>query len=131
MNVSYQLVKPFKQNVARNFAENSSDKAFLDFVQHHDPLQSRKVSADWVGAMIKWSKRIEHAEPSDLSPLIIQGDKDKAVDFKFNLEVLRQKFSSPQIEMISGARHHLVNESSEYLQQMFALLDQWVESDRI
>jgi len=45
--------------------------------------------------------------------LILQGDRDTTVDWRYNVRLLREKFPSANVEMIPGARHELLNEAAE------------------
>lgn len=107
----YHAVSPFKDYIQRKFAVNTSDIEFLRFLQEEDPLQSKKISSKFVGAMIDYIARVDKAEPVAISPLIIQGDLDGTVDFRRNIPLLVQKFLDPKIVIVEGARHQVVNES--------------------
>jgi len=120
--LSYYLLGPFVKGIARQFSENTNDPAFLPFLKA-DPLQPRRLPTAWVGALAKWIKRIEAAPRSTRSPWVVQGDGDMTVDWRHNLEVLKDKFVEPQILMVSGAKHHLANELPAMRQQYFAFLD--------
>ena len=119
--LSYQLLSPFVSQIARRYSENSSDSAFLDFVRR-DPLQAQNLPTAWVGALARWIPRIENAPASAQRPLIIQGDADMTVDWRHNLEVLRDKFRGAEQLILPGARHHLVNEAPGQRQRLFDLL---------
>ncbi|KAA8714402.1 alpha/beta hydrolase [Pseudomonas cannabina] len=110
--VSYHLLRPFVNGIARRFTENSNAPAFLPFLLA-DPLQPNRLPTAWVGALEKWVRRIEGAPRSQRSPIIVQGEADMTVDWSHNLTVLKDKFSQPQILMLGHARHHLANESPE------------------
>lgn len=120
--ISYHLLSPFVRQIPRRFSENSSDAAFIDFVHNLDPLQPRNLPTAWVGALKQWVPRIEGAGRSRHSPLIIQGEQDMTVDWRYNLEVLQDKFSQPQILRLPEARHHLANESEGLRQRYFDFL---------
>lgn len=107
--LSYRLLRHFVNGVQRQFSENSNDPAFLPFLQA-DPLQPRRLPTAWVGALMNWVKRIEAAPPSMRRPLIVQGEADGTVDWRYNLKVLKAKFADPQILLLPEARHHLANE---------------------
>lgn len=107
--LSYRLLRPFVNGIQRQFSENSNDPAFLPFLQA-DPLQPRRLPTAWVGALMSWVKRIEAAPPSTRRPLIVQGEADGTVDWRYNLKVLKAKFADPQILLLPEARHHLANE---------------------
>ncbi|MGE1083237.1 alpha/beta hydrolase [Pseudomonas shirazensis] len=107
--LSYRLLRHFVNGIQRQFSENSNDPAFLPFLQA-DPLQPRRLPTAWVGALMRWVKRIEAAPPSTRRPLIVQGEADGTVDWRYNLKVLKAKFADPQILLLPEARHHLANE---------------------
>lgn len=109
----YQILR-HRGGTARTFRNNSSDEVFVNFLRDQDPLQHRRIEAPWVGAMIRYTKRILRSKPSDYSPLVLQGDFDETVDFTFNIAALQRFFQQPKIVMLHGARHHLVNESLQY-----------------
>ena len=94
-----------------------------------DPLQARKLPLSWIDAMVEWMVHFEHHAESDLSPLVIQGEHDATVDWKYNLSVLNQKFN-PRVLRIEGARHHLVNEAEDIRKQIFDYLDQFISIAR-
>lgn len=120
--LSYQLVRHFVDAIPRRFSDNSSDRAFLDFVQSRDPLQPDTLPTAWVGALSRWVPRIEAAPRSAHSPLIIQGDADMTVDWRHNLRVLQDKFAEPELLLLPQARHHLANESAALRQRYFDFL---------
>lgn len=119
--LSYYLLKPFVTGIARRFTENSNAPAFLPFLLA-DPLQPNRLPTAWVGALAQWIVRIESAPRSTRSPLIIQGEADMTVDWLHNLNVLKDKFSEPQILMLGPARHHLANELPELRARYFDFL---------
>jgi alpha-beta hydrolase superfamily lysophospholipase len=114
VRMAHALISPFRDYVKRVFSGNSNDPDFLDFLQHRDPLQSLRLSSHWVGALKEWVPRFLDASPSDYSPLILQGDEDGTVDWRFNLPAIRERFRSPRVEILHGACHHLANEAPEY-----------------
>ncbi|MDE1168365.1 MAG: alpha/beta hydrolase [Pseudomonas sp.] len=123
---SYRLLRPFVKGIARRFSENTNDPTFMPFLQA-DPLQPMRLPTAWVGALVKWVKRIEAAPASARSPLIIQGEADMTVDWPYNLEVLKRKFDTPQVLMLPEARHHLANELPELRARYFEFLDARME----
>jgi alpha-beta hydrolase superfamily lysophospholipase len=91
-------------------------------VHHLDPLQPRSLPTSWVGALTHWVPRIEAAGRSEHSPLIIQGEADMTVDWRYNLDVLQDKFHQPQILRLADARHHLANENEALRKRYFDYL---------
>lgn len=125
--VSLRLLGGFVQQLGRRFTENSTDQAFLDFIRERDPLQSQVLPVAWVQALEKWIPRIEQAEPTAHTPLVIQGQLDGTVDWQHNMRVLEQKFDNPKMFFLPKARHHLANEDAlirrEYLAWLAAELE--------
>ena len=119
----HSLVKPFRDYVRRSFWVNSNDPEFGHFLQHQDPLQSQVMSAKWVSALKRWIPDFERASRVKISPIIIQGDMDETVDWRHNLNVIEDKFSSPEIHLLSGARHQLANESAAFREKINRILD--------
>ncbi|WP_010485580.1 alpha/beta hydrolase [Pseudomonas sp. S9] len=120
--LSYHLLKPFVRKISRRFTENSHDAEFIDFLHPHDSLQPQCLPTAWVGSLARWVLHIEMAPPSPRSPLIIQGESDMTVDWRHNLQVLKEKFKAPKILLLPEARHHMANESQLYRDQYFAFL---------
>lgn len=120
--LSYRLLSPFVREIPRRFSENSSDATFIDFVHNLDPLQPRSLPTAWVGALAQWVPKIEAAGRSEHSPLIVQGEADMTVDWRYNLEVLQDKFRQPEILRLPAARHHLANENEALRRDYFDFL---------
>lgn len=124
----FALSRPFLSSTKRKFSENSHDTAFLSFLKLKDPLQSQRLQRDWILAMLKYQKDFRKAQINRQSVNIIQGTADTTVDWQYNLEKFREKFPNAAIEEIAGARHHLVNESKPYREQVFASIKQALEA---
>lgn len=121
--LSYWMLRPFVNGIARRFSENTNDPTFLPFLLA-DPLQPRRLPTAWVGALLAWVRRIEVAPTSGRRPLIVQGEEDMTVDWRYNLDVLKGKFDAPQILMLPEARHHLANELPEIRRRYFEFIEQ-------
>ena len=121
---TYHTVRHFTQQVPRRFSENSSDPAFLTFLRQQDPLQSRFVTTRWVGAMMDWERRVQclPAACAPIAPLVVQGECDGTVDWRYNLPWLQQRFAQLKPLKITTARHHLVNEAKPLRESVFAHL---------
>ena len=121
-NWLYYLLKPFVRKIPRRYSNNSHDKTFVDFAHYEDPLQSRYLSVVWTGAMKEWLERFPFLKPINVPALLIQGDDDHTVNWRYNLPAIQEKIQGLHIVMIPGARHQLVNESEAFRQQVFATL---------
>ncbi|KAF1052238.1 MAG: Monoacylglycerol lipase [Stenotrophomonas maltophilia] len=122
--LSYHLLRPFVRSIARRFSENSTDAAFLTFLRDHDPLQPRILPTAWVGALSRWIPHIEGAPNSAQRLLVVQGDADETVDWRYNLKVLERKFERVECLLLTGARHHLANESEILRRRYFQFLSE-------
>ena len=118
----YLLTHRFLQRIDRVFLPNSGDWNFVEFIKTKDPLQARHLSLEWIGAMKRWISEFMELPASDFPITIIQGDRDATVDWKGNLDLLRDKFPNSRVHMLSGAQHHLVNETQKIREKIFALI---------
>lgn len=125
----YAAGRLFIRHLPRVFSVNSHDEEFLDFLKHADPLQPRRLSLAWVGAMKQWIKRFETFAPRKEAVLVIQGDDDNTVDWRHNVERIRSRLPASQIKVIPGGRHHLVAESAPYRAQVFAAIKSYLEQE--
>lgn len=124
------LANPFVDSVPRVFRASSSDQAYLEFVRS-DPLQAHAVPLDWFEALVEWSAEIEE-RPAYLRPVkILQGTADVIVDWRYNLELLARKFPGVEINLLTGARHQLLNEAPAIRQRVFARIGELLESSPV
>jgi|TARA_Y100000310_G_scaffold262094_1_gene271685 lysophospholipase len=107
----------------RSFSVNSHDPEFLEFLSKRDSLQSTVLPLRWVTALKDWIGEFNELPTSALRVTVIQGTEDRTVDWKYNMKVVSEKFPNLTIHYLSGARHHLVNESEPYRKKMFAFID--------
>ena len=111
----------------RKFSGNSHDREFLRFLQQDDSLQSRILPRDWILAMVDYQRRFAKAANSDKKLHVIQGTGDETVDWEYNLLKIMKKFPASKSYWIEGARHHLINESPQYRDQVFSLIGRIVD----
>lgn len=122
----YAFYRAFTEKAPRVPQRNSSDKDFLSFNRHSDYLHCRYVSLDWVGALYDWNDRLEAMPVCDKEVLILQGDRDTTVDWRYNIRLLQGKFPAAKVEMIQGARHELFNETTKYRQETIEQIIQYL-----
>ncbi|HEX7036744.1 MAG TPA: alpha/beta hydrolase [Pseudomonadales bacterium] len=118
----YAIARRFVRERPRVFRSNTDNREFLEFLRDRDPLQARVLPVQWVTAMVAWRERFERYPPSDIAPLVIQGQADMTVDWRYNMRVIERLFR-PRIFYIPGARHHLVNEVPAIRAQIFQAID--------
>ncbi len=120
--VLHTFLGPFLRTWKRVFMPNSHDNDFIRFLKEKDPLQSRTVSIDWVGALRRWVKEIEATDPLGHPVTIIQGQDDTTVDWKHNIPQLQKLLPNADVKFLPEGRHQLVNESVPIRNQVF----EWV-----
>lgn len=120
----FHMLKHFLNQVPRRYTANSHDAAFLRFLRTDDPMQRGEIPLSWIAAMQNWADYIETAQPRLGAVTCIQGMSDGTVDWHHNLRVLMRAYPQLKVELIEGARHHLVNESPEYRGRAFDAIDQ-------
>lgn len=120
-----RLLSPFMSSVQRNFSVNSSDREFLEFVKR-DPLQCRRTSLRWVGALRIWLRGLARRDLGVGAALVIQGDADGTVDWRYNIDFVRALFPGSHVEYLPGAGHQLANEAESYRRTYLALVVDWL-----
>lgn len=125
IRIAYALLHRFIDGTKRNFAENSSNKNFLTFIRQ-DPLQSKKISVRWVGALKRWLADLPMKDLGMGPILVLQGDADETVAWRRNMIDMPILAPDCKIIYLKGAGHHLANESDEirarYLPEIDAYL---------
>ena len=124
----FNLSRRFLHSTPRTFTDHSHDREFIDFIRGNDALQSQRLPRDWVLAMIDYHKRFAGAGSVEQPLHVIQGSGDDTVDWQYNLPQIMAKFTGSQTYMVTDARHHLVNESPEYRERIFTIIDKVIES---
>ena len=94
-----------------------------------DPLQSRYLSVRWVSAMKAWLGWVELCEPLAFPALLIQGDADQTVDWRYNLSVYQYLLPDMQIVRVERGHHHLANETGERWQHIAAVVGSWCREE--
>lgn len=125
IQLAHTLLRRFVHSVPRRFSDSSSDPAFVAS-QRSDPLQSTVVPVRWVGAMRRWQAGLPGGS-LDLGPaLVLQGDRDDTVDWRYNMVAIARLFPGSRIEYLEGAGHHLANESEALRRRYLDLVDAYV-----
>lgn len=114
---TYKAYVQFTDKIGRFHRKNSSDKEYLIFNKTQDYLHAKYLSLKWVKALFDWNDKIEPMAACDRGVLVLQGDKDGTVDWKYNMELIEKKFPNADIKKIGGANHELFNEAVDYKQK--------------
>jgi alpha-beta hydrolase superfamily lysophospholipase len=130
IRVAYWVGQKFLERVPRKFGTNSSYKPFTHFIEHDDPLQTKYISVRWVDALLRWESRFEYFPALDKPILIIQGQRDTTVDWRYNIPAIRRKFPRAKYLPLQDAYHHLANETPEIRQKIEAAMDMYFDDDK-
>ncbi|MBU2615225.1 MAG: alpha/beta fold hydrolase [Elusimicrobia bacterium] len=123
-NIIYFVLKNFVKSVRRNLADGTSDKAFVKFFKN-DPLVPGRISVSWVKALLEWNKNMLARNPLARKIKVVQGTKDHVVDWKYNLEFIKSKFTAVEIELIENADHNLCNETEPFRKMTLAIINSY------
>lgn len=122
----YKLLGRRIKNVARDFSvANTHDIEFHNFLKSYDPLQARRLSTRWVGALDEWVRNFAEQPVVDTPLLIVQGTADMVVDWQANVPLIKAHFTCVQVNMIEGARHHLANEADPWRKAIYTGISQF------
>ncbi len=125
--LAFRLVGSIISDIPRRLdIANSHDAEFHNFLNFHDPLQSRSLSLRWVAALDHWVTNFKNQPVSEIPVLIVQGTDDRVVDWQQNLPAIQAHFSRHQVNIIEGARHHLVNEAEPWRSAIFSSVSQFL-----
>ncbi|MDX1694671.1 MAG: alpha/beta hydrolase [Ketobacteraceae bacterium] len=127
---AHSVISRFVDYVPRKFTLNSHDEDFLRFLREDDVLQSRYLSAHWVGALKRWIPKIESARHSERSVLVVQGQEDTTVDWKHNMKVLHSKFQNLEVCYLPAMRHQVVNEIDPIRNEVFELARDYLDKSQ-
>ena len=118
----FSIVRPFVDKLPRVYQKTTGDARYLEFKEYHDPLQTDQVDPSWVRALYSWNEEIEKHPPAPFDLRIVQGDLDRVVDFRYNLEFLLDAVPGSEIVMIPGARHEIPKEEPEMKRQLTEMM---------
>jgi len=125
VRVGHSLLHRFTETLERKFNQNSSDLDFLGFVRQ-DPLQCHRVSLRWIGALKRWLRELPLKDLGVGPLLVLQGDNDGTVDWKYNMPAVGQLFPGSLIDYLPGAGHQLANESDAIRSDYSARIDSYL-----
>lgn len=118
----------FLDYLPRLYTVNTSNKEMMEFVKRIDPLQDKKASVQWVSSLYEWHDRIQSYPELNCKLLVLQGDQDTTVDWRYNIPFLQKRIKDISIEIIKRGRHHLFNESAEHLNKVFSHIEGYLST---
>ncbi len=123
---AHRVLKYLIKSLPRKFAPNSSDNEFLEFLRERDPLQHRGLPLAWVGALKKWLPWFVALPCSRAKVLIVQGDADNTVDWRYNVPLLQSKYPQSELVMLAGGHHHLAKEGLVQREKLWRACDSFL-----
>ena len=129
--ISLFIFGPFLRSIPRAFANNSNDPDFLHFLKYDDPLQSQRLPTRWAKALQRWIAQFQGYKTYGRPILVVQGNADITVDWRYNLGHIKRHFPAVDIHMIDGARHHLLGESTEFRTVIQSMLDRYLTAQGV
>ena len=125
---AHLVLHRFIDSTKRGFADNSSDKTFLAFIRQ-DPLQSKKISIAWIGALRRWLADLPMRDLGIGPVLVLQGDRDGTVAWRRNMKDIPSLVPECQIVYLAGAGHHLANESESIRREYMEQIDTFLQNE--
>ncbi|MBO7706712.1 MAG: alpha/beta hydrolase, partial [Acinetobacter sp.] len=104
-SVGLGIIRRIKRQVPRHFRRNNHNPEFLRFVRLKDPLQPRMMGMDWILAMSKWMLEMEQRPACRIPVWLAQGALDQTVDWRYNIEFIREKFRLQTLLMLEEGSH--------------------------
>lgn len=112
-SVGLGIIRRIKRQVPRHFKRNNHNPEFLRFVRLKDPLQPRMMGMDWILAMSRWMQEMEARPPCRIPVWLAQGALDQTVDWRYNVDFVREKFRLQTLLMLEEGSHQLINERAD------------------
>ncbi|HIG44064.1 MAG: alpha/beta hydrolase [bacterium] len=123
----YRISKLFVKSIKRRIVPNTGNRQFNRFVGTKDPLQSKRQPIEWQTAMQHWMDEFPSLPTEIVKPLIIQGDEDVTLDWKYNIKQIEAHFPNVITEYLPGANHHLTNEVKNLRNNMFKKIKTYLD----
>ena len=84
------------------------------------------MSLRWVAALRRWLAGLPQQDLGVGPALVIQGDADNTVDWRYNIDIIRQLFPDSQVQYLPGGGHQLANESTRIRAHYLDCVDAYV-----
>ncbi|NLP01649.1 MAG: alpha/beta hydrolase [Fibrobacter sp.] len=111
------ILSPFTQRSMRLYRNQSSDKEFLHFLKN-DPMRIDHFPFRWARSYFSWFDKTRSWEiRKEPEICVIQGTKDDVVNWRYNIDFLKSKFTDISIHLIKGARHQGMNEAGVFKEE--------------
>lgn len=116
--VAYTLFRPFVNRVRSRDKTNSSDTEYLAFARQ-DPLRNSHVSFQFLKDIYHWNRKFYHSSDFRSDMLVVQGEADTVVDWRYNLPLLQRKVNGLEVQKVIQGRHQLFNQVKTEREEVF------------
>ena len=82
----------------------------------------------WVTALRRWLAQLPAGDLGVGPALIVQGDADQTVDWRYNVPFYGGLFPGSEVQLVRGAGHQLANESEALRREYLDRVDVWLAS---
>ncbi len=107
----------------------SQDRIYLDFLFNKDPIKYEFADISWFKATLVWNERIVNYNIiSNVNLLIVQGDKDEVVEWRYNVPFLTNKFYKSKVSLIKDGRHDVFAERQDIKLTAFKLIEDFIKN---
>ncbi|MEJ5283592.1 MAG: alpha/beta hydrolase [Brevinematia bacterium] len=107
----------------------SQDRNYIDFLFNKDPIKYDFADVSWFRATLVWNERIVNYNTiSNVNLLIVQGDKDEVVEWKYNIGFLTNKFYNSKVYLIKEGRHDLLAEKEDIKFEAFKEIENFLKN---
>ncbi len=127
--IIFSITSLWSDSVKRVPRKISGDKEYLHFLNNKDFLVVTKVPNQWINAMYRWNENFEKIKKIEKQILVIQGKKDKVVEWKHNISFLSKTVTDCKTVIIKDARHELINESKKIRENVIQTVTSWLKKN--
>ena len=116
------------RSIPRSKRRTSGDEAF-QALRQNDPLRPERIPMTWVRALRRWAKTFELTPALPHRPMILQGRRDRVVDWRHNHRIIQKIFPSASFHFFAQGRHHLQGEEPTLRSRVFAMIEEQLGGD--
>ena len=87
-----------------------------------DPLRPERIPLNWVRSMRRWAHQFEQQTALRHRPTILQGRRDRVVDWRANYRLIQKVFPRAAFHFFKNGRHHLQGESPSLRKRVLAMI---------
>ncbi|MGC8765657.1 MAG: alpha/beta hydrolase [Brevinematia bacterium] len=123
----YSLLSNNIREIPRLRRETSRNPSYIDFIFNKDPLKYEMADVSWFGAVYRWNQKIANYPVIEKKEfLIIQGNEDEVVDWRYNIEFLKKKLAFCNVVFIDKGKHDLLTEIDYVREFIFATIENFL-----